>query len=312
MRKPGDQKRQDRQHEEHVDHVRVQVTDGKGIYRKLVDRLVIHIRAIPDISRRVREPVFGIDLRFLNSPQTLQLRIDVFVERIVHIAGHRYRQRGQRTRKRRPEERRILLRCHAADLRKLLKLRLRVIALSAVRDVYMHQVVADGVCHGKCPCCQKHHGDVVAVRHRHSRQLRHIGHEILTDIVVINAVTGQPHVCRRHVIALEHGHHKAVVHKALRAVRGGRNTLQVAPEYKRTEEDRLHAYDRADTLIRVELAQVCLPALLQVHQVVYQQVDAKHYTDHDDTVGAGKLEQLDRREEPHQPTCSGDTQCFGK
>ena len=172
-----------------------------------MDGLVRQVRIVADVAGRVREPVAPVR-KPQEGPEDCE-------DHIVHVAtvGHR------RARHRRRE----------------------VVQVLPPRHPVRHHLEgqAEGQGEGESGHGRPH--GVVADAHADPAQLRQPGRHELAAVIVVDGLTGEPHVLEGHVEGPGHGRHEGVVHELLGAVGLRLEADDINPDSQEDgEKDLLH------------------------------------------------------------------------
>ena len=111
-------------------------------------------------------------------------------------------------------------------------------ALHAVfpRSVYEHLTYREA--HGKRQRYRTAHAYIVSGSRVYKGDLRKERVEILSEVIIVDGITRQPHIVRGQFGVSYHGHHKAVVHEFLLSVYVGEESFEEAEYRKGKGEDR--------------------------------------------------------------------------
>ena len=200
LNEPCKQKTDYRKHKYNINHMGMKVTKNKGIRRKLMDGLIFHFRVIADVTCGIGEPV-GTDFSALHS---VNLGHYPLKDGIVHVScnGNSYA-------------------CNdSAHNRNGLS----VVLMNTFSGFFLfhHGITKDVTYYGirdaggKSRKC--HHHKVVAVACAHAGNPDKIGRDILSHIVVINALSGEPQIVGRHIFGFKYRRKVTVVHELFGSV----------------------------------------------------------------------------------------------
>ena len=162
----------------------MEVAKHGRVSRELMDRLIRQIRVIAYVSCRIREPVSVIRIRKL---------LDDTVKNIVNIAAEGDRPSADQTGS--PS-------C----------------PLSAILQTVRNELIAQRERHHKRESRNGRPHDIVAHTDADARSLYQPCGNILPAVIIIDTLSREPHVLKRHVERSCHGCHKSVVHELLCAV----------------------------------------------------------------------------------------------
>ena len=180
----------------------MEVAKHGRVSRELMDRLIRQIRVIAYVSCRIREPVSVIRIRKL---------FDDAVKDIVNIAAEGDRPSADQTGS--PS-------C----------------PFSAILQTVRNELIAQRERHHKRERCNGRPHDIVAHTDTYAGGLDQPCGNILTTVIIIDTLPGEPHVLKRHVERPCHGCHKSVVHELLCAVGFRLKADDIDPDSKDNKE----------------------------------------------------------------------------
>ena len=278
-----------KQHKHHIHHMRMQIPENKRITRKLMNRLIRHIRIISNVTRCIREPVA---VHFL-SLKLLNPRNNLTVDHIMHISRNRNRKS------------RCQSRCHrhktppSSHFLHLIYSRLSKSPLCqpffpAVSQPVHRHLIDQRKRKTKRKRRHKRTHQIISQLHLTSGQFRQKHRKILTTIIIIDRTFRIPQIPRRKSRTPHHGFHKTIIHKLLRTIRLRPESCKIRPHQEKYKKQNFFPENQIPLTSRKTVN-----PLLQLKMKQNSTTSRAHHT-YTNTRSRRKWQNLHRYQQPGQ------------